>query len=74
MLNRLSIDDLTYLQGYLEQVKNKKLAGLQSQLQPAYPQSRATDFTDPISRPVPVDWRTFSPSAMRTPPDSFSWY
>ena len=56
-IESLSIDDIVYLQTYLEQVKRRKTANLNKQL---IGKNRATDIYDPIERENPVDWRDFS--------------
>ena len=59
-IESLSLDDIIYLQSYLEQLKNKKINQLnQNQL------NQSNQF-EPVAREMPVDWRT------RTTPSSSS--
>ena len=46
----LTIDEITYLQEYLQKIKQNKLNH----------QNRATDFCDPVQREMPLDWREFN--------------
>lgn len=62
-IETLCIDDIIYLQKYLESIKDKKIQQQVSrQNEMTRPKSRANDVYDPISRPVPIDWRTYKSS------------
>jgi hypothetical protein len=63
----LSIEDIIYLQKYLEQIKNKKMAMIGKnniQMDNGFldntTKNRANDIYDPLNRSVPVDWRTYN--------------
>ena len=50
----LTVDEITYLQAYLEQIKANKLNKLN---QINKQQNRATEIYDPVCREMPIDWR-----------------
>ena len=56
----LNLEDISYIQSYLEQLKISKMKQnvTAQKLNSPFPQNRSTDIYDPISRDVPVDWRT----------------
>lgn len=69
-IDSLSIEDINYLQKYLELIKNKKIASMSKINTPSTNNSegifldnttknRTNDIYDPLSREVPVDWRTY---------------
>ncbi len=68
-IESLSVEDINYLQNYLQLIKNKKIelnAKLNSQKNifsndflDNNTKNRANDIYDPLSREVPVDWRTY---------------
>ncbi|ANB50536.1 hypothetical protein [Powai lake megavirus] len=63
-IETLSIEDLTYLQKYIEYIKNQKINS-QKKLntktvnKPNIAINRANEIYDPIGREVPVDWRNW---------------
>lgn len=61
-IDSLSIDDISYLQSYLEQVKAKKMSNMQQAKIHAdpIPRNRATDLYDPLNREPQIDWQTRS--------------
>jgi len=71
-IESLSVDDINYLQLYLEKLKNQKqIANVhtnpnagQNNFQPQLPFNRATDIYDPLGREVPIDWRSYRDSSM----------
>ena len=52
----LSIEEISYLQAYLQQVKDNKI---NQQNIPQRQSNRANEFYDPLSREIPIDWREF---------------
>lgn len=63
-IETLTVDDIIYLQAYLEQIKRQKMGAASVPRTPTnrpmqIPPNRATDIYDPLGREVPVDWRTF---------------
>jgi hypothetical protein len=62
-IETLSLQDIDYLQAYLEQIKVNKMAKELSDTRLSQTGNRATDIYNPMDRAVPIDWRTFSKSS-----------
>lgn len=58
-IEKMNPEEITYLQSYLEHLKQKKINVRCIQ---NVPKSRATEIYDPLNRNVPVDWRSYHDS------------
>lgn len=63
----LSVDDINYIQKYLEQIKSQKLQQYALTKEKLVPKqmSRINDTYDPIPREMPIDWRDLSETNSR---------
>ncbi|QGR53881.1 hypothetical protein [Moumouvirus maliensis] len=56
-IETLSVEDLVYLQKYIEHIKLQKLKQKNNTNKTTLPINRANEIYDPINREIPVDWR-----------------
>ena len=56
-VENLTVDEITYIQIYLDKIKTDKIGQLN--IQKRNSTNRATDLYDPLERSVPMDWRNY---------------